>query len=223
MKILEGELKSLKQEITAMFLLVQSQMEKVNAALIKFDKDLAREIISTEKRVNAQELNIDRECENIFSLYQPVAIDLRLVLAILKINNNLERVGDIAEGIAKFVVEANNPFHKDLLEKTGIIKMFEEVLLMVDLIETAFTNEDTALARSMFVRDEVLNNINMQAVKNVADYIKQYPDNVEEALFAVSIVRKLERVGDQITNIAEEIIFSVEAKVLKHSKKKQKQ
>src|SRR5689334_81547 len=104
---LEEELASLKTEITEMWLMVISQLHKTKEALIQFDKDLAREVVATEKRVNAQELKIDRECENIIALFNPVAVDLRTVLAILKINNNLERSGDIAEGIAKYIIFAD--------------------------------------------------------------------------------------------------------------------
>jgi len=220
MKALDEEIKLLKSEITTMFLLIQAQMEKVNAAMINDDKALAQEVISTEKRVNAQELTIDRYCENMLAIFQPVAIDLRYVLAVLKINNNLERAGDILEGIARFVLDAEKPFDNKLLENTGIHKMFEALLVMIDQIETAFTNDDTKLARSMFIKDDILDKVNSSAVKTVAEYIKEHPENIEEALYIISTIRKLERIGDQITNIAEEIIFSVEAKVLKHSKYK---
>ena len=107
---LEEELTMLKSEITVMWQMVISQLYKTREALLEFDKDLAREVVSTEKRVNSLELKIDRDCENIFALFNPVAVDLRTVLAILKINNNLERSGDIAEGIAKYIIVADHPF-----------------------------------------------------------------------------------------------------------------
>lgn len=215
----EEELKHLKQEVNILFVLVHSQLIKAKDALIRLDKDLAREIIQTEKRVNAQELNIDRDCENYFALYNPVAVDLRYLLAVLKINNNLERIGDIAEGIAKFLVETENTFDQELLKSSKLIKMFDESISIMEEIETAFEREDTSIARRIFKQDEILDKINRETNQNIANYIQKNPTNVEQALYVLSTIRKLERVGDQAKNIAEEIIFYVEAKVLKHSKK----
>lgn len=215
----EEELKHLKTDVNIMFALVHTQLSKAKDALVRLDKDLAREIIQTEKRVNAQELNIDRDCENYFALYNPVAVDLRYLLAILKINNNLERTGDIAEGIAKFLVETQQSFDQELLASSKLLNMFDECVSIMEEIEYAFENEDTAKARSIFKQDEILDNINKEANKSIADYIRLHPDNIEQALYVLSTIRKLERVGDQAKNIAEEIIFYVEAKVLKHSKK----
>lgn len=219
MKHFEEELKQLKHEVNILFALVYTQLTKAKTALMNADKDLAREIIQTEKRVNAQELTIDRYCENFFALYNPVAVDLRYILAVLKINNNLERTGDIAEGIAKFFVETESKFDDTLLTSSRLIQMFDEAINMMEDIENAFENEDTAIARSIFKQDEVLDKINREANNHVADYILKHPENVHQALYVLSTIRKLERVGDQAKNIAEEIIFYVEAKVLKHSKK----
>lgn len=215
----EEELKHLKQEVNILFVLVYTQLSKAREALITYDKDLAREVIQTEKRVNSQELRIDRDCENYFALYNPVAVDLRYLLAVLKINSNLERTGDIAEGIARFVIESNAPFEVELLESSQLLRMFDESIGIMEDIEAAFENEDTTIARSIFKRDEMLDRINREANKNLADYIQKNPVNTEQALYALSAIRKLERVGDQAKNIAEELIFYIEAKVLKHSKK----
>lgn len=220
---LEIELQLLKTEITEMWKLVGTQLKKTHEALITFDKDLAREVIAHEKRVNALELKIDRDCENIFALFNPVAVDLRFVLAVLKINNNIERTGDIAEGIAKFIINAQNPFDEKLLESTQIILMYEEANDIMEDVLKAFENEDTKIARSIFNRDEHLDKINLEANLIIADYIKNNTDKIEQGLYILSAIRKLERVGDQCKNIAEEIIFYVEAKVLKHNANKPKE
>src|SRR5216684_6394240 len=112
---LETELQSLKAEAINMWSLVNSQLSKARQAFITFDKDLAREVVLKEKRVNGSELKIDRDCENIFALFCPVAIDLRFLLAVLKINSNLERIGDIAEGIAKYIIDADGPFSDEMV------------------------------------------------------------------------------------------------------------
>ena len=215
---IDAELQLLKREIISVWNLVITQLNKTQDALTRFDKDLAREVVLNEKRVNAYELKIDRDCENIFALLNPVAVDLRFVLAVLKINNNLERTGDIAEGIGKFIVITDSPFDKNLLQVAEVIKMFNEATSMLDDLLIAFEKEDTALARSVFKQDEVLDNINLRANTVIADFIRKNPDKLEQALYILSTIRKLERVGDQAKNIAEEIIFYVEAKVLKHKK-----
>jgi phosphate transport system protein len=216
---LETELQQLKDEVKNMWGMVRGQLLKALSALLNFDRDLAREVVVMEKRVNATELKIDRDCENIFALYSPVAVDLRFLLAVLKINSNLERTGDIAEGIAKHVLSVDTAFKEDLLEATKVIEMYRESIAMLEDTLTAFENEDTILARSVFEKDEFLDDINTQANELIEAYLKNYPEEIDQALYALSIIRKLERVGDQSKNIAEEIIFYIEAKVLKHSNK----
>src|SRR5436190_3610031 len=122
---LDIELKLLKTEGIEMFDLVRSQLMKAKSALLHNNKELAREVNFNERRVNALELKIDKDCENIFALFNPLAVDLRFVLAVLKINSNLERIGDIADGIARYVVETPESFDKELIEVTQIASMFD--------------------------------------------------------------------------------------------------
>ena len=213
---LETELEDVKSEVINMWQLVLSQLSKAREAMLRFDKDLAREVIAKEKRVNALELKIDRDCENIFALHCPVAIDLRFLLAALKINTNLERIGDIADGIARYIVDSQLKFNMEILESTKLLQMFEGSISILTDTQVAFEYENTLLARTIFSRDDVLDEINRSADGNISTYIRENLDNISEALFILSIIRKLERVGDQSKNIAEEIIFYVEAKVLKH-------
>lgn len=220
---LDVELKNLKAEVLEMFGLVKSQMEKSKLALIRLDKDLAREVVVNEKRVNGFELKIDRDCENIIALFNPVAIDLRFVLACLKINSNLERIGDIAEGICQFVLNIKLEPDRQLLETTRLIEMFDTGIEIVDDVMMAFDQEDTRIARSVFKKDEVLDEININVTSAVAEFIRSTPERINQSLYMLSTIRKLERVGDQCKNISEEIIFYIEAKVLKHKSREQKQ
>jgi phosphate transport system protein len=222
MSHLDIEITQLKAEAIKMWELVNLQLRKGKESLVNFDKDLAREIILSERRVNAYELKLDRDCENIFALFNPVAVDLRFVLAVLKINNNLERTGDIVEGIAKFVINVDHTFDKQLLEITCVLEMYEAAIgMMTDVLE-AFDKEDTTRARKVFKQDELLDDINIKANTIIANYIREHNESIESALYLLSIIRKLERVGDQAKNMAEEIIFYVEAKVLKHRTEKEK-
>ncbi|MEY4875443.1 MAG: phosphate transport system regulatory protein PhoU [Bacteroidota bacterium] len=216
---LEQELEQLKQEITGMFLLVQKQLNKSVQSLLSMDKDLAREIIAAERRVNAEELKIDRICENIVALFNPVAVDLRLVFASFKINSHLERMGDNAKGIARYVIEMEEKFDVELLQKLQLKEMFAVANSMIDETIDAFQNTDSAKARLVFEKDEQLDKINFDATQIIAHYIQANPAKTIQMLNLMSIIRKLERVGDLQANIAEEIIFYVDAEVLKHDKK----
>lgn len=220
---LDIELRSLKNDILEMFILVLNQMEKSKDALVYLEKDLAREIMVNEKRVNGFELKIDRDCENVIALFNPVAVDLRFVLACLKINSNLERVGDIADGIARFVLDIKLEPEKKLVEVTRLNEMFDVGYAILTDVMHAFDKEDTQLARSVFKKDETLDEININANAAVAEFIRSTPDRINQSLYILSTIRKLERVGDQCKNIAEEIIFYIEAKVLKHKSLSQKQ
>lgn len=118
---IEKELENLKKEVLEMWDLVNSQLNRAGESLISLDKDLAKEVVYREKRVNAFELKIDSDCEDIIGLYNPVALDLRFTLAMMKINNNLERIADFCEGIARFVIDYPEiNIEAELFEKTGI-------------------------------------------------------------------------------------------------------
>ena len=212
----EVEIQDVKSEVINMWQLVLSQLTKAKEALLSFNKDLAREVMAREKRVNALELKIDRDCENIFALYCPVAIDLRFLLAVLKINTNLERIGDIADGIARYIAYSPVKFNTGFLESSRLIEMYNGSISILSDTQASFEFENTILARTIFSRDDVLDTINKNADDNISKYIHEDLNNINEALNILSIIRKLERVGDQSKNIAEEIIFYVEAKVLKH-------
>src|SRR3954470_12520321 len=135
---LEHEIQAIKLEVVSMWGLVESQLQKARTAMLHFDRDLAREVVLREKRVNAFELKIDRDCEDIFALYCPVAVDLRFLLAVLKINNNLERIGDIAEGIAKYIIESKIHFEEKILEGTEMLRMYQEAVNILSDTRMAF-------------------------------------------------------------------------------------
>ena len=219
MSHIEVEMQQLKAEIVEMWKLVSSQMRSAMVSLAKLDKQQAREILATEKQVNAFELRIDRSCENIFALHNPVANDLRLVLALLRINYNLERLGDIAASVAKFIKKSEDFDYTSLIQTTHVLEMFEEACDLLDDVLNSFENENVELAQSIFKRDRTLNELNKSARAFVIGEIKKDAEHVEDYLSILSIIRKLERAGDQSKSIAEEIIFFIDAKVLKHSPK----
>ncbi|HEY0900315.1 MAG TPA: phosphate signaling complex protein PhoU [Sphingobacteriaceae bacterium] len=215
---LEEELQKLKEEMTEMANLVTAQIKKSLRALIEEDFDLAQEVIFNEKRVNAFELTVDKDCEKILALLNPFATDMRFVFATLKINTDFERIGDNAEGIAQYLLMAGKCFDKQLLTDCRFFEMADRVNNMLQSITTSYAEGNTKLARTVFKEDKLLDEINKGSTEIIANYIKNNPENINQALYLLTVIRKLERVGDHVTNIAEEIIFHLEAKVLKHVK-----
>jgi phosphate transport system protein len=221
MRHLEHELSTLRTEITDMWRLVINQLTNTSDAILSFDKDLAMKVSVREKKVDAYELKIDNFCENILALYQPVAIDLRFVLAALKINSNLERIADFAYGISRTLI--TNPsiiLEADVIQDTNLRLMFEDVIQMLNQGLEAFENEKPDLAMAIFGEDSQVDEINAKAPQIMAEYIKKNPERSFDCLQLIGIYRKLERIGDHCSNIAEEIFFYIDAKVLKHSAKK---
>jgi len=217
---LDNEIVSLKNNLIEMFLLVQKQLRKSIVALNTLDKNLAREVMVNERRVNAEELKIDKDCENFVALFNPVAIDLRFVFAAFKINSHLESIGDSAKGISKFVLEMDKTFDPQLLKALQLDRMYELANTMIEDNVRALRNDDTSQARLVFSKDVEIDAINRQATDIVAQHITHEAKDVVALLNLVSMIRRIERVGDLSSNIAEEIIFYLEAKVLKHEKEK---
>ncbi len=215
---LEIELDHLNHSVMEMLSLAKRQLIMARESFFMLDADIAQEILYYENKLNSFELSIDRECENIFALYNPVAIDLRFVLSVLKINSSIERIGDVAKGIAKYVIKVKQPAKEELLVRTRCAEMFETAIEMLNHIESAMVNNDTLAARKVFKKDSILDDINRASLKSIQEYITSHPDQSESGLVLFSVINKLERAGDHSKNIAEEIIFHLEAKVLKHKK-----
>ncbi|HEX8549012.1 MAG TPA: phosphate signaling complex protein PhoU [Cytophagaceae bacterium] len=224
MNLLETELGELKTDLIEMTFLVKGQLDKCIAAFYTFDKDLAKEVVKNEKRVNGAELKIDSKSEHILALFNPVAIDLRFVVASLKMVSDLERIGDNAKGISQYVVKFDKPYDSELIKKLRFKEMTDNALDMLSILSESFETDNTKLARTLFTKDEILDDINVKANQVVTDYVmnEKDPEKILQAIYFLSIIRKMERIGDYTTNIAEEIIFYVKAKVLRHKKKKNK-
>lgn len=211
---------TLNQTVHEMLELCIKQLENAREAFFNHDSDLAEEVIHTENRVNALELKIDRDSERFIALHHPVASDLRFVLAVQKITFNLERVGDHAYGISKYIVELDTKIDTKLLEQTKVSEMFEQAISLFEDVAEAYTEADSKRARKVFKKDKVLNKINMQSFKVISEEVKKDPNTIDQFLLLFSVIKKLERIGDHFSNIAEEIIFFREAEVVKHKKKK---
>ena len=217
----EAELDALKKETIEMWTLVYNQVQRAGEAVLTLDKDQARQIIMRERRVNAFELKIDSDVEDMIALYNPVAVQLRFVLAVLKINTNLERIGDFAEGLARFVLDFSGPaLDPELVRKLRLAEMIDQVKEMLQTLFDALDKENVGIATKVLEMDQKVDDINQAILPILTEFILESPEtNASDALQMVSIFRKLERIGDHCTNMAEEIVFYLDAKVLKHQGK----
>lgn len=201
-----------------MFHLCKTQLKSAREAFFQRDIDLAEEVIRRENRVNALNLKIDRDCEHFLALNKPVAGDLRYVLALRKINFNLERMGDYAFQISKYFLELDQLPAEDLMHTLKLPKMFDYCLSMSEDIFEAFLDPRKKVAHKVFQKELVLNEINRDSIKIISRMVKENVSLIDQLLAIFTMIKKLEKVGDLVTNIAEEIIFYREAEILRHQK-----
>ena len=218
MAAIEGELQALKDNLLDMLDLVRTQLIKCKKALRKSNASLAEEVLDNERKVNMQELTIDRDCENILALYTPVATDLRFVLSSLKITNDLERIGDNASKLAKFLLENIEDIPRQWLSKYYLEEMLKVLTDMLKDMGEALNKGDTKLARQTVRTDGKLNKYFKEALKKTVRLLTENPEQGKTILLLFTITRDLERAGDLTKNIAAELVFHIEAKVLKHKK-----
>jgi phosphate transport system protein len=220
MKHNEQEMEFLKKELYQMWKMVISQLEKVKHSFLKNDINIATEVIAVEKSVNAFELKMDKSCEGYIALYSPVAIDLRLILSIMKISVTLERIGDYANGIARHVKQGEcSHFNDAVVEMLDIETMFDALLSMMTDSFVAFNSESSSNTQKILAKDKEVNKIYRESIIKLTEYAKANPEDMHCVLMIVLLIRNMERIGDHCKNIVEEIVFYLEAKVLKHEGK----
>ncbi|OGS73730.1 MAG: phosphate transport system regulatory protein PhoU [Flavobacteria bacterium RIFCSPLOWO2_12_FULL_35_11] len=200
--------------------LVHKQVQLAYEAFTSFDTDLAEEVVLKENRVNALDVRIEKDTDHFIALYSPVATDLRFSLALLKINYNLERIGDQAFDIANHTVDLNQKLVPELVERMQFNLMFETLESMFKDVETAFITENLKLARKVFKKDKIINEINANAFDIVAEDAVKNPELIRQYLMALVVMKKFEKIGDLLKNISESIIYFIDAEILKHKKKK---
>lgn len=217
-EILARALDQLRTDVIQMWNLVIGQMEKSRLAVLESNMSLAKEVRLNEKRVDAYELKIDMDSENILMLKNPLAVDMRFVISVLKINYNLERIGDYANTIAKIAEKYEEPWSEESVRITHIPEMYFVVQSMLQDSLTAFENQDKELVMSLFKLDTKLDKYHNDAGEAIANLIRQDTEKVSDYLDAFTVIKKLERAGDHILNIGEELVFLFEAIVIKHNK-----
>lgn len=211
---LHKELEQLKSKLLYLGGMTESCMRKAGLALKTMDAALAREVIEADNQVDLKEVEIEEDCLKILALHTPVANDLRFVIATLKINNDLERVSDLAVNIAERVIYLQKrppvpiPFDFE--------SMWQKALAMIKNALDAFVRSDVALARKVCDDDDAVDSINKAMYAQVYEGIRKAPEHVESLIHYLSVSRHLERVADYATNIAEDVIYMIEGKIVRH-------
>jgi phosphate transport system protein len=214
----ELHLGKLRSRIIKMSSLVEEQLEFAIKAIDEDSSKLAELVKEREEKVNKLDRKIDKACQKIIALSQPVAMDLRLVISALTINTNLERVGDLAENIANNYLELNKK--PSFLADTKYSEMTEIVRQMISDSIDSFNNYDAELAKKVIESDDQLDRLFAENRQIVIKIMKEDPQKIDEALAILEICRHLERIGDHATNISEDVYFIVEAELIKHKYEK---
>ncbi len=209
------ELEALKQTLLAMGGLVEDQIRRVMRALLERDDALAQEVIDRDQQVNAYDVEVDETCVSLLALHQPTAGDLRFITTAMKIVTDLERIGDQAVNIAQRVLELNR--EPQLKPYIDLPRMAEKAQAMVKESLDAFVARDTALARKVCAEDADVDALKEQLFRELLTFMMEDPKTIPRAIRLILISRFLERVADHATNIAEMVIYLVEAKMVRHT------
>ena len=217
-RLLDEHLEKLKTRVIKMCSLVDEQVQFAIKAVEDDNLELAQSVIDRDKKVNKYDVKIDKICQRIFALAQPVAMDLRYIMSSLTINSNLERIGDIAVNISENVIliKKKPEFYHD----TRLEEMFTLTKRMLKNSIDAFINGNPEIAKDVIKTDDIVDKLNTENHKVLKSLMKQSPDNIEGAVALLVISRELERLADHATNIAEDVFFIVEAQLIKHKYEK---
>jgi phosphate transport system protein len=216
---MQREIERLKKMILSLSAVVEESVRTSVRSIEDRNGALASEVIASDARIDQTEVDVEEECLKILALHQPVAIDLRYIVAVLKMNNDLERIGDLAVNIAERTVF--------LCERAPIPAPFDfggmchKTLGMLQGSLDAMMNMDPDRARAVLASDDEVDDINRQMYAKISGALRQNPEHAEVLLSYLSAARSMERIADSTTNIAEDVIYLVEGRIVRHGRGRQ--
>ncbi|MCS7169195.1 MAG: phosphate signaling complex protein PhoU [Candidatus Kapabacteria bacterium] len=210
----EENLDKLRTRLIRMGSLVEEQVEFAFRSLLENNVALAQLVIERDEKIDALDIKIDSQCQRIFALHQPVASDLRLLLAALKINNELERIGDMALDVARAALEV--PETCELAHRVGLQRMTKATFTMVKTSLDAFVNADADLAKHLLPLDATVDALEHEITAQLVELMQQDNHCIRPGVRLIVVLRALERMADHATNIAENVIFLTEARLVRH-------
>lgn len=211
---LDEELATLRKLLIEMSELVDEQVAGAIDAVSNCDLELAREVRRRDDEVDELELKVDHQCERILALFTPVAVDLRLIIAAVKVNTDLERIGDHAKNLAKNTQHLESC--SDLIGETKIRETADEARKVLHEAQDAFLKQDRVLAREVLVHDQQVDRLHDESLETLARLFQAHPDRSGELVHLVNMSKSVERIADHATNIAELVVFLVEGVDIRH-------
>jgi len=208
------EIERLKKNILSLSAVVEDAVRKAVLATERRDPIMAQSVIAGDKQIDVLEVELEEECLKILALHQPVAMDLRFIIAILKINNDLERTGDLAVNIAERAVYLAD--HKDVGSPPTLSELAEKAQEMLHKSLDALVNLDTTLATQVLKTDDEVDALHRGMYGRVQELAESDPAQVAGLFQWLSVSRYLERIADQATNIAEDVIYMMEGEIIRH-------
>jgi phosphate transport system protein len=209
------ELEKIKQQILSLGGMVEERVRMAIQAIHGRDLETAKTIIRSDHEIDEMEVEIEEECLKVLALHQPVAVDLRFIIAVIKINNDLERIADEAVNIAQRVETIAK--HKDLPVTVDYSVMSRKTENMLRMSLDSLVNLDIDTAFRVFIMDDEVDHLHVEAYRQVKESIRQSPDFVAGLINLYLISRHLERIGDHATNIAEEVVYLIEGEIVRHA------
>ncbi|HVS10218.1 MAG TPA: phosphate signaling complex protein PhoU [Planctomycetota bacterium] len=213
-KHLLHDLDRLKKSLLTMGAMVEEATHRAIASLVERRPELAEQVLEGDDAIDNRELEIEEDCLKILALHSPVAGDLRFIVAVMKVTNDLERMGDLAQNIAERAQYLTT--HEPLDAPIDFARMLEKVRAMVTRSLDSLVEQDTALARRVLAQDDEVDDLQKHMFSVLQDLMQRRPDTVERAVQTLSVARHLERIADHATNIAEDVVFMVEGEILRH-------
>jgi phosphate transport system protein len=211
------EMDHLNENLISMGGKIEAQLNAAYQAVIQLDEAAARQVIRGDVEVDDNEILMEEECLKLLALYQPVATDLRLIVAVLKINTDLERIGDHAKNIAEAAVRLSTSSSVEIPETMHVI--FKKAKLMLRKTLLAFVEVDRDLAEQVLKMDDEVDDMCRAELPSQIELIKQHPEDASQRLTLLSVCRQLERIGDHASNIAEDVIYMMSGDIIRHCEK----
>ncbi|NCC51235.1 MAG: phosphate signaling complex protein PhoU [Spartobacteria bacterium] len=213
-KHLQTEVEKLKKKTLALSAVVEDQVERAVSSVHLRNEGIAQQVIDKDEKIDQAEVDVEEECLKILALHQPVAIDLRFIVAVLKLNNDLERIGDLAVNIAERALYLSRVTLPDIpFDFDGMARVTREMLKKA---LDALVNLDEKLAWEVCAQDDEVDAINREMYTQVKQAIRSHPEHLEALIHLLSVSRHLERIADHATNIAEDVIYMIEGKIVRH-------
>jgi len=215
-KHFQRELDKIKRMLLSLGAMIENRVRETKNAIDSYDHDIAAEIIKHDYEIDEMEVEIEEECLKIMALHQPVAVDLRFLVAVIKINNDLERIGDQAVNIAQRIQTINKQEQIDFVFDYAEMAAKTETMLNMSL--DALVSFDIDIAFKVVILDDEVDEIKSEAYRLIKSALKENPDHVGYLINLLLISRHLERMADHATNIAEEVIYMIEGQIVRHAK-----